>query len=110
MQRVVTRLPLTELWDEAGTVAASHCRDLTGVDIRALLQAGPVRFVVADIAAPLRWVPIGDCFRFWKAEVQSRVADLAGTSLDEFPGVYCYFASEWGPTGGPPIVVLSVAH
>lgn len=110
MHHLVIRLPLTELWDDAGPVAASRRRDLTAADIRELLQRGPVRFVVADVAAPLRWVPAGDCFRFWKAEVQSRVADPGGASLDESPSGYGYFASEWGPTEGPPVVVLAVAH
>ena len=110
MQQVVTRLPLGELWDDAGPVAGVRLRDLTAGDIRALLQAGLVRFVVANIADPLRWVSVGDCFRFWKAEVQRSVADPAGARPDDFPGEYCYFASEWEPVEGLPVVVLSVAH
>ena len=82
MQRVVTRLPLAELWDEAGPVSAAKVRDLGAEDIRALLTAGPVRFVVANIAAPLRWVPVGECFQFWKAEVRSRSAGPAEARLD----------------------------
>ncbi len=110
MQRVVTRLPLAELWNDAGSIGAAPVRDLTAADLRELLKGSPVRFVVANIAAPLRWVPVGDCFRFWKAEVQPQVADPAGARLEEFPGGYCYFASEWGPVKGSPIVVLSVAR
>jgi len=109
MQRVVTRLPLSELWDDTGQVAADRRRDLTAADILDLLRAGPVRFVVANVDHPLRWLPIGECFRFWKAEVQTRVADPGGVCLEDFPGGYCYFASEWAGHG-PPIVVLSVAH
>jgi hypothetical protein len=110
MQRVVSQLPLTELWDDTGTIDVSHIRDLTSADLRKLLQAGPVQFVVANVAAPLQWVPVGDCFRFWKAEVQPRTANPAAARLEDFPGGYFYFAAEWGPVEGSPIVVLSVAH
>ena len=109
MQRVVTRIPLTELWNETGSVPAAESRDLAAEDIRALLRIGPVRFVVADVGRPLQWVPAAECFRFWNGEVQSRVAK-ARAALEDFPGGYCYFASEWSPLDGPPIVVLAVAH
>jgi hypothetical protein len=110
VQRVVTRLPLADLWDDAGSVRAAAVRDLTADDIRGLLRDGPVRFVVADLGAPLRWVSAAECFPFWKAEVRSRVANPAGADLQEYPGGWCFFASEWGPVEGPPIVLLAVAH
>lgn len=110
MQRIVTRLPLADLWNDAGSMSATKVRELTGVDIRELLQAGPVRFVVANVAAPLRWVPANECFRYWKNEVQSRVADASEVHVDNYPGGYCYFASEWAAGDGPPVVLLSVTH
>lgn len=110
MSRIVTRLPLGELWDDAGHVVAERQRDLVAADIAGLLRLGPVRFVVADIGHPLRWVPIADCFRFWKDEVKSRVGDPAGSSLDDFPGGYSYFAAEWVPADGPPVVLLESCH
>jgi hypothetical protein len=55
-------------------------------------------------------VPVGEYFRFWKAEVQSRVARADGAYLEDFPGGYCHFASEWTAGVGPPVVLLSVAH
>lgn len=110
VQRVVTQLPLDESWDDAGPVAAMPSRDLTATDIATLLRAGPVRFVVANIGSPLRWVPVGECFRFWKAEVRSRVAGPGGAYLEDFPGGYCSFASEWAAGDGPPVVLLAVTH
>jgi hypothetical protein len=110
MQRVVAQLLLNELWDDTGALSAAHHRDLTAAEVRDLLRAGPVRFVVANVGASLRWVAASECFRFWTDEVQSRVGDPAGARLEDFPGGYCYFASEWGPVEGPPVVVLSVAH
>jgi hypothetical protein len=105
MQRLATRLPLAELWDDAGPVAATRLRGLTTADIRELLRAGPVRFVVADVGHPLRWIPVGDRFRFWKEEVKPRVAKAPRWRLEDFPGEYCYSASEWTSAEGPPVVV-----
>jgi hypothetical protein len=104
-------MPLEELWDDAGPVPAHRGRGLSTEDIRELLRSGPVRFVVANVGSPLRWVTEGECFRFWKAEVQLRVADPAsGVRLEEFPGEYCYFAAQWVPTAGTPLVVLECHH
>jgi hypothetical protein len=110
MQRVITRMPLAELWDDAGPVVARRGGDLTAADISELLRAGRVRFVVADIGVPPRWVPESECFAFWKAEVQPRVADPAAANLSEFPGGYCYFAAKWVPPSGSPIVALQRSH
>jgi hypothetical protein len=103
------RLPLTGLPPPFG--AATRLRDLRATELRDLLRAGPVRFLVADIATGLRSIPQTQCFTFWKSEVRPHfVADPDGRAyLDDFPGSYCYFASEW-TDGGPPIVLLSVYH
>jgi hypothetical protein len=110
MRRVVTRLPLNELWDDNGPLIAKRRRDLTHDDISDLLRAGPVRFVVANIPDPLRWVPSAECFQFWKSEAKARVGNPAGVYLENHDDGYCYFASEWAEDNGPPIVLLSLAH
>ncbi|MFM7075519.1 MAG: hypothetical protein ACKO3G_05550 [Planctomycetaceae bacterium] len=110
-QRVITAIPTRELWDEHGPVDATRSRDLSADDIRELLRRGPLRFVVADIGTGPRWLPVESSFAFWKAEVQSHLSPLgAPASLDNFSGGYCYFASEWSPAAGPPIVLLEKAH
>jgi len=109
--RLVTRTPLAELWDHTGPVAARRSRDLTAADIRELLRAGRVRFVVVNVGSPLRWVPEAECFSFWKAEVQTRVGDPFGeAALKDFPGEYFYFAAEWVLQNGSPLVVLECQH
>ena len=61
----------------------------------ALLRAGPVRFVVADIGHRLRWVPADACFTAWKDEVKPRIldADVATFRLEDVPGEIAYLAS-----------------
>jgi len=110
VRRIVTKLPLAELWSDTGPVAARRVRCLTAQDIRDFLRAGPVRFVIANIGEPLRWVPTAECFQFWKVEVRPRLAEADHIRLEDFPDGYCYGASEWMPIEGPPIVLLEVFH
>jgi len=67
--RIITRLPLTELWRDDGFATATRGRSLTSEDVRRLLRLGPVQFVVADLGAAPQWIPKGECFHFWKNEV-----------------------------------------
>jgi hypothetical protein len=110
-QRIVTVTPIHELWDSRGTVSATRSRDLVAHELRELLRRGPLRFVVIDIGSRPRWIPEADCLTFGTAEVQSHLAaPTMSARLDDFPDGYCYFASEWSPTSGSPIVVLEKAH
>jgi hypothetical protein len=110
-QRIITELPLVELWNDRGPISAARSRDLIASDIRELLHCGPVRFVVADVGARPDWIALKDCFSFWKDEVQGHLADpKQQVGLDRFPDEYCYFATEWSAPDGPPIVVLERAH
>ena len=116
-QRVVTTLPLTELWDASGPVAARRGLRVGDPDIRAMLQGTRlVQFVVAARGAPLRWVPLAEARAFWRFEVRPRIvlADAVRFDGEAYPGRYCYVATRWaregaeGPEGpeGPPLVVL----
>lgn len=110
-QRVITGLPLDDLWDDAGPLPAARQKDLSASQLRELLRQGPVRFVVAEVGARPRWIPESGCFDFWKHEVQSHLAEPdRGAYLSSFEGAYCYFATEWRDERGSTIVVLQVAH
>ena len=106
---VISRLPLSQL--PPPFAAAKRLRDLSATEVRELLRAGPVRFLVAAVLAPFRVVPERDCYDFWKSEAQPHLVTdpTEGAALEDFPGGYCYFASEW-TDGGSPIVLLSAAH
>jgi hypothetical protein len=47
--RVVTLLPLRELWRDDGFLTAARDQSLTKESVRELLGAGPVQFVVVDV-------------------------------------------------------------
>jgi hypothetical protein len=98
-RHVVTAIPLVEIWDASGPVAARRGPRVGDPDIRRLLQgARLVQFVVADaVGAPLRWVPPAEARAFWRFEVRPRIvlADAARLDPDAYPGRYCYVATRW---------------
>ena len=109
--RIVTRQPLQELWRDDGFSTTTRGRSLTDEDVRELLQSGPVQFVVVDVGSAPRWIPPSQRFQFWKNEAKPHIASGARTSLDDFPGGYCYFASRWeAREEEAPIVVLEKQH
>jgi hypothetical protein len=111
--RVVTHLPLSEIWDEHRHITAERLRYLAEEDLRQLVQAGTVRFAVANVAHPLRWISSGESQVFWKLEVRPHLVAEPNRPFDiyRFPEGYCYVASEWkAPNEVQSIVVLEQHH
>jgi hypothetical protein len=48
-QRIVVKMPLVELWDDAGSIAGGRVRYLDRDQIAELLRTTPVHFVVASL-------------------------------------------------------------
>jgi hypothetical protein len=109
-ERIITRLPLEQLWDDSGNLAATRVRDLSRAEIRDLLTLLPVQFVVANVGKNLRWIAIEQRFEVWKRDVQIHLADDRDR-LEEYPGGLAYTASEWRRPGNEvPIVLLEMHH
>ena len=110
-ERIITELPLRELFNESGAVKAVRQRDVAADDIRELLRAGSVRFVVANCGSKPIWIAQSERHEFWKSEVLPHLANPAeGAEPDKYPGGYCYFASLWQLPDGTSVVLLEVAH
>jgi hypothetical protein len=111
-QRIVTDIPLTELWNSKGD-AMDACRAVCvgETDITQLLRSGS-SFVVADVGQPLQWISEANRFAFWKTEVKERLVspDADGFNLDDYSGNYCYVASVWTFASSAPIIVLEKHH
>ncbi len=109
-KKIVTKLPLEELWNGNEMLNARRISWLNATDVRELMKAGAT-FVVADVGQPPRWIDSADRFDFWKAEVKPRLADSdQGTFLEDYPGGYCYFASKWILADGLPLIVIERHH
>jgi len=109
--RIVTTLPLRELWRDDGFSTTARRKSLTHEEVKQLLVSGPVQFVIADVGAAPRWIPASDCFNFWRNEAKPHVVSGQTVSLDGFPGGYCYFPSQWdGREAEAPIIVLEKHH
>jgi len=101
---------MEELWRQDGSVVGPRERYLGFAEIRELLQAGPVEFVVADPGQQLMWISGVECFNFWRAEVKPHLAEPnMKVRLDEFPSRYFYFASKWQDSKST-IVLLEKHH
>jgi hypothetical protein len=110
-QRIVTCLPLPELWDAEGPCNARRIRSVGNKEIIQLLR-DELCFVVADVGQPLRWIMDRDRFAFWTAELKPRLVapDATRFRLDDYPGGYCYVASEWQCETNRAVVVLEKHH
>lgn len=109
-QRIVTKMPLTEIWDDSGTLTGERIRYLDHNTLRELVRSGSVQFVVADPGLKLNWIPTEKRFEFWKT-VRRQIADATKPIyLGQFPNEVAYIASEWRGRAGAFIVLLERYH
>lgn len=104
----VTRLPLQNLWDSSnGALEARKGRALSVHDIHGfLLRDRPVRFVVANVDAPLLWVELPDSFIFWNTQVRAHLYEASKPNVGDYPNGYYYVAHEWHLADGERIIAL----
>ena len=57
-ERIVTRIPLESIWTDEEQVEVSRERYLTVTDLTDMLRIHPVEFIVADVGAPLKRIPV----------------------------------------------------
>jgi hypothetical protein len=110
--RLVVSLPLAELWTDAGPLPAQRIGPLGEAEIKELLRTEAVEFAVAGGSPRLEWVPAGERFDFWKTELRPHLLDPRADSfrLEDFPGEYCYDASEWRLADGGCVILLEMQH
>ena len=95
-QKVVLTIPVETLWREDGVAVSKRVGSISSAEIADLLRAGPVRFVIADVGRPLEWIPLSQCFEYWKAKVKHNICrPEEKRPLDIYPDWYCFSASLW---------------
>jgi hypothetical protein len=109
-RRVVTRLPLETLFTEAGPLKGRRQRDIGLADLVELVRLAPL-LVIAEVGRPLSWIPRQHTFDVWKKELRARIVE-PGTSfrLEDFPGAYCFRASEWTVEEAAAVLVFERMH
>lgn len=110
-ERVVTRMPLEQLFTEAGPTSHVRGESLPLAKVEAMLGSSrEYRLVEACMDAPLRWWARGD-YDFWYHRARHNAAEPnSHIPLDEFPGSRCYFISEWSLSGGIERALLFEEH
>ncbi len=112
--RIIVAMPLAGLWDEDGDLSITRKRDLGRKELVELLRKGPVQFVVANCGDRPLWFNLDIAYRLWKNEVKPRLVEpneaATGFRLENFPGEYCYLATEWDPLKETPVVLLEMYH
>ncbi|MDB5347073.1 MAG: hypothetical protein JWP89_5450 [Schlesneria sp.] len=112
--RIVTQLPLARLWNDEGDLKLDKQRDVGIEQITNLLRQGSVSFVVANGGERLNWIAEVDTHRFWKDEVKPHLVESQaaedGFHLEDYPGEYCYTASEWRGQGNLIAILFEKHH
>ena len=109
-QRIVTKTPLTELWDDTGPLLGQRIRNLDQNALSELVGAVPVQFVVADCGSKLNWIPMQEGFEFWKT-IRPQVANpRKPIRLEQFPNETAYIASEWHGRTAECLILLETHH
>ncbi len=76
-----------------------------------MLKIHPVEFIVADLGAPLKRIPVDKCYEFWEREVKRHLLiPRSRVDRSKLNDEYSYLASEWSGNIEVPIVLLEKIH
>ena len=93
-KKVVTRIPLRELWNEAGLIPFERNKLLKADEINDLIAYEDLHFVVADVTQPLKWIGKQERLNFWKSELKEHLCENPkGCFREDFKDEYFYYAS-----------------
>jgi hypothetical protein len=103
-------MPLTELWDDEGTLVGERIRNLDESDLVELLRTRPVQFLVADAGLELRWMRTPQLFEFWKT-VRPQIAHPEKPIYrEQVLNETAYIASEWRGRTDECLILLEKYH
>ena len=109
-EKVVTALPLANLWTNETDLRAERVTYLSRDDIALLLKESLIQFIVSDLGHKLNWIDSNQCYNFWKTERQHVADNPEKIHLNDFVNNYAYIASRWTGQEKIPIVLLEKVH
>lgn len=110
-KKIVTQIPMTNLWTDTENIFAKREKYLTSDDIQQTLKKYLVEFVVANVGEKLKWISYDKSFDFWNTELKPHLAnDINNINFDSFLDNYAYVASEWIGEIQKPVILLEKYH
>ena len=112
-KRVVTRMPLAELWRHDGVpVPAKRVRWLVSDEVHDLLRHRPdLDLVVVRGAHPLEWLYGDEKWAFWKEQLKDRIADPEGPIYrEDWEDEVFFLVSEWAAAGVERPILVAEMH
>ncbi len=107
--RRVVRIPLEQLWSDSGAVNANRGPHISTDRIRELFRLGIKELVIADLGAVPEWHKGDDALRIWR-KIRPNLREGSRPRVEDYPGHFFYWASEWRAENGDTIVVLEKYH
>ena len=108
-ERIIQGFPLSVLWYHED-IASRRLRDLSRDDADLLIMESSARIVLAQVGATLFWLRREDIHSFWKQTPKSGYYHTARSHEDVLDKLktpnYVFYASEWEPFDGVPLVLL----
>lgn len=109
-QKIVTRIPLTELWNDRGSLVCERIGNIDRVELTNLVATQSVQFIVANCGCQLNWIPLQETLVFWKS-IRNQIADpRKPISLGQFPNESAYIASQWRGANMECLILLEMHH
>jgi hypothetical protein len=111
-RKIVTRTPLASLWRDDIPIDAQRGPSIGDSRVRELLRSGDASLVIADVGHALAWYDGNARFHVWKTELRPRLVppERRAFRLEDYPGGYCYCASEWQNGQGRSVVLFERHH
>ena len=108
--QIVEKIPIDSLWNEDGEeIEYKRAEYLPSEEIKKILKQWPIRFIIARIGHPLKYIPEEECYTLWNQEVRDHMMDPPKGALflpDQLDG-YGYLASKWvGSSEDDWVIVL----
>jgi hypothetical protein len=110
-QRIVTKIPLEELWTESAILSYHRQQYLTESQVLHLLLDGNIAISEASCGLKLSWIASENALEFFKKQIKGHIAnDPNRIILEEYEDDWCYLASEWVDAQGKKVILLETYH
>lgn len=110
-QRIVTKIPLDELWTDSEIVSYKRQEYLTERQVQELVFKGDIAVAEASCGLKLSWVSPNSAIEFYKKQIKGHIVnDPDRIILADYEDEWCYLASLWSSADGQKAILLETYH